>query len=161
MIKADRSAGLQVIDPQLGNTLEVLDPDLPLLASQAAIELDNLIRNNDIGTSAVKRLSELMINTLAQEDDKEKPNLQIDSGTVAVVGRAFDLYLSRTSGAPKTLEELMVEALKIAQGLEQTQPSSNMTQLETMRAFCASLSQCAGSYIQSIYELSPPHPYRI
>lgn len=141
-----------------GEMLSPLDPDLPLLASQAAIEVDRVIRQQPIGFTAVKKLASLLSNSVEVGPDPGSTFALIDPTTAALVTRAF--RVSKVGADVRTVDELAHKAWDIAQSLNKSDESSDAESLLTIRAFCVALSECAASYVQSVYAERPSHPHR-
>lgn len=141
-----------------GMPLRVLGPDLPLLACQAAIELDNYILGKSSELNAVNRLGRVLRDSIGTAEGATLEETFLDPSTVAVMTRALDA--SRWSKDLRTIKELIQEAAHIANNLESPSTDSAKHVLEKMREFCATLSICASSYLQSIQETRAPHPYR-
>jgi hypothetical protein len=157
-------------------TLKVLSPDLPMLASQAAIELDNLILKKGSGLKAVKQLARLLTNSFGTSEEPvsqravpepstgahEEPVVRRavpDPSTVAVMSRAFD---TPGWGRPvKTVSDLVEEAWGVASGLENAGSQiNNKGEIARFRAFCAQLALSSARYLQSVAESRPAHPFR-
>ncbi len=138
--------------PHTRSALRALDPDLPMLASQAAIELDNIRLGRSDETPAVDRLRGLLENSIESDPSAPGHRALIDSTTVTLIERALsDSYQT----APKTLDELLQKACEVADNLK----TPVATQIERVRAFCVALSRCA-SYYQSTNRVRASHPFR-
>src|SRR4029077_14693068 len=96
----EANAPASLLRPQ---RLEVLDPDLPLLASQAALELDNKSLGQDVELTAVKQLAGALKNSFVSFDTTARKSL-VDPGAATVLGRA--LQAARWIRQPSTLDEL-------------------------------------------------------
>lgn len=146
--------------PKLANrpqTLRAQDADLPILAAQAAIELDNLRRNRSVELNAVRTITLRLTNALsANGEDKDRAIL--DSSTAAIVGRAFDS--AAWPHAVTSTDQLMNETRALAQKLNDLNPETGGQGLETMRNFFVALSKCATAYRQSIHDQIPLHRFR-
>ena len=139
-------------------TLSALDPDLPLIASRAAIELDTLIRNKATELSFTKRLASRLSKSFKGTEDEPRPQFLVDPATATLVTRAFQQ--SQWTGTVRTVNDLFTEASKIAVSLENPRENSDRKTLEEARAFCAALAESAASYLQSRYSQFPTHPFR-
>ena len=147
--------------PEVKETEEILsalDPDLPLLASQAAIELDNFIRSKGTEFSATKRLALLLSRSFETMQGLPAHSSLADPATVSLVSRAF--HIAQWAGPVRTVNELASEAWKVATKLENTSIEADPGSLKGVRAFCAALAECSASYLQSRYSHFPAHPYR-
>ncbi len=138
--------------------VNVLDPDLSFLASNAAVELDLLINGEWTELNAVKELGERLRNSLDKPaPDQPARGLQVDTETEAVLGQAF----ARAGADPaKVLSDLFRRTEEIAEQLSSAEPAVNRTELEGYRAFCLALSQFAAAHRQLVFDVRPPHPYR-
>ena len=139
--------------------LRALDPDLPLLASQAAIELDTLIRKKTTKLSATRRLASMLSKSFPRTEEGKEPKFFIDPAAATLITRAF--HQSHGGGQPvRTVNDLRREASKVALSLKNTSPGAGQKSLVEARAFCAALAESAASYLQSRYAEFPTHPYR-
>ncbi len=138
--------------------MNVLDPKLPSLASNAAVELDLLINDAPTSLDAVRQLAERLRETLDNAGlDQLGRRLQVDTETETILGQAF----THAGDDPSTiLGDLFRRTEVIAQQLSTAEPHSEREALEWQRAFCLALSQSAAAYRQSIFDVRPPHPYR-
>jgi len=138
--------------------------DLPSLASHAAIELDNLIRGQEIQLEAVPRLASLISDTIPPIEGLPAPTSLLDPMTVVVMNRA--ITDSKMAGTMTTVLELVQEAGKIGAYLKRVNEDpqrfgkENVELLEQMRAFCLALSKRASAHRKSIEDVKPPHPFR-
>jgi hypothetical protein len=138
--------------------LRARDPNLPLLASQAAIELDNLILSKSTELSATRQLGTLLSKSFGVEQGVPSIHSLSDPGTMTVVSRA--LLSSITGAQVRTVSDLAREAAQVAVKLRDTGVTADRESLEFARAFCVALSECAASYLQSRYSQLPAHPNR-
>ena len=138
--------------------LTALNPELPLIASQAAIELDLLIRHQVSNLSATKRLASLLAQSFSGESNLAGPRFLVDPSTATVVSRALEE--AHLGGEVRTINDLTQEAWKVSERLQASGPNEDKESLERVRAFCAALSESAASYLQTRYSQIPTHPYR-
>lgn len=144
-------------DASLRDILRALDPSLSLLASQAAIELDIVIRGEEVSLESTKRLAQLLSQSFERlTDTPSRPSL-VDPTTASLMTRVFEA--SRWSTKVRTVDDLINEALRVASVLHSTGTLDQTMSLQEIRAFCAALSECAASYVESIHE-RPTHPFR-
>lgn len=138
--------------------VNVLDPELSWLASNAAVELDLLIHGEETDLKSVKQLGESFRQTLAAPiAGQPAGRLQVDTETETVLGQAF----AQAGDDPGTvLGELFRRTEEIAGQLSSAEPATERKALEWQRAFCLALSRSAAAYRQSIFDVLPPHPYR-
>ena len=137
--------------------LRALDPNLPLLASQAAIELDILIRGKVADLAATKRLASMLSKSIKGAQEGTEPKF-FDPATATLITSAF--RQSEWAAPIQTVTDLVTEATKVAVNLENPSLDANRKSLVQARAFCAALAESAASYLQSRYFQFPTHPYR-
>ena len=139
----------------VGNkALRVLDPDLPLLAAEAAIDIDNLLSNRSKDMTAISKLAELLKNSI-KVNSIGFPHSLMDPATLTILSEA----LSHAAGNNK-VEGLLSEAVKISTSLSSEDPMKNTEELEKAREFCIALSTAVATYRKSIRDLRPMHPFR-
>lgn len=139
--------------------LRALDPDLPFLASEAAIDIDNLLSNRSEDLTAIRRLAERLNNSIEMGTAGSPPRSLMDPATLTVVGEAVAEALRRESS--QKVEDLLREAAKIAMSLSSYDSTkNNKIELELARDFCVALSRAVVAYRRSISDLRPPHPFR-
>ncbi len=154
--------GLQIIMPSIQNKqeLRILDPDLPILASEAAIDIDNLLANQTESTDAIRKLSAQMKNSIQIDPTSNAPRSLMDPATLSILGR----IIAKSSRTPKTsmrIDQLLSEAVGIAELLGQDDLPKDRGELEKARDFCIALSRAAIAYRTSIRDMRiPPHPFR-
>lgn len=138
---------------QLGST----DANIPLLAIQAANELDELVQGRKTEFQAVKRLAEVMKQSFPIESPSGGTAF-VDSGTVAVLSQAMDELPDGPRAS--TMSELVDYALRVVKDLETFESASPTENLKAMRDFCIALASAASAYQQSIFEMAPTDPLR-
>jgi len=79
------TGGVSAVSPKL----RALDPDLPMLAAQAAMELDNFRLQQSSEFDAVAQLATRLKNCFANVPDSPTTKALLDSGAVSVLGRAL------------------------------------------------------------------------
>jgi hypothetical protein len=131
--------------------------NVPLLAIEAASEIDELIEGRKTRLDSVTRLAEVLKLSFRLDEPGERQNF-IDSGSVAVFSKAID-ELSVGQGV-STVKELAQQAMKVVNDLETSQKGSPTATLEQMRDFCIALASAATAYQQSIFEMKPANPLR-
>jgi|WetSurMetagenome_2_1015567.scaffolds.fasta_scaffold38534_3 hypothetical protein len=137
--------------------LQALDPDLPFLASEAAIDLDNLILNKTKELKAVRRLAEQLKHSINIGKMDSCPRSLMDPATLTVLGEAI-LQVAGKNGNSR-IEDLLAQAASITEVLSNENPESS-SDLEQARDFCVALSRAATVYRKSILDLRPQHPFR-
>lgn len=137
--------------------LRALDPNLPFLASEAAIDIDNLLSNRAEDLTAIETLAKLLTNSMEQGGTGGPPRSLMDPGTLTVLGQA--LAEARSSQALQKMEDLLTEAARIAGSLSSHDLKEKPDELERLRDFCVALSRAAVAYHKSIGDLRPSHPF--
>jgi hypothetical protein len=139
--------------------LRALDPDLPMLAARAAMELDNFKSSGETAFEAVNLLGQRLKNSLQHTNTMAGGRKALlDSGTASLVGRA--LNVSNWPSKISTIDQLGNEIWEVAQILEAVVSSPSSEPIEKIRDFCVALSECAASYRQAFHDLRPAHPFR-
>lgn len=132
--------------------LNVLDPGLPFLASQAAIELDNLLLGREVELQSVERLAGRLEGSTEPIAGTEGRKSLMDPATISVFSNAVD-----ASGMPKiqTLADLANKACRIADGLQSSKSDRDRdkSRVERLRAFCNCLAQNAIAHERSLYDM--------
>lgn len=138
---------------QLGST----DANVPLLAIEAANEIDELLEGRKTTLVSIARLAEVLKQSF-QLDQPDARHGFVDSASVAVFSQAMD-ELPEGRGV-STVKELVQHAMTIVKTLEGSKTDSSAASLEKMRNFCIALASAATAYQQSIFETTPPNPLR-
>jgi hypothetical protein len=139
--------------------LSSTDANIPLLAIQAANELDEIIEGRATPLDSVRRLADVLKKSFRLPPTTGAVNCFVDSGTVAVFSHAIDE--SGPGGDVATLEDLIKRATEIVSTLETSTNGGDHSGLGSLRDFCIALSGAAAAYQQSIFELRPAHPFHI
>ncbi len=131
--------------------------NLPLLAIEAANELDELIEGRKTSLDSVEQLAGTL-KTSFRLDSNGPGRSFVDSGAVAVFAQAIDEICADKTVS--TVEQLVRRAQEIVQGLESSAKGSPNQGLAEMRDFCIALANAATAYQQSIFEMRPLNPLR-
>jgi hypothetical protein len=144
---------------ELGESLRALDPNLPLLASQAAIEVDNILSGKTVALEATQGLALILANSFQERNGTPGVRQMIDPTTTCLMTRAFD---ASHWGRPITTDsDLAREASDLADIIKTLDlRTAERESLIRIRAFFAALAVSASSYIESTYALRPNHPHR-
>jgi len=137
--------------------LRPLDPDLPLLAAQAAIELDALRLSKYTEMTAFKELRSMLKNSFFENAGADRRKSLIDPGAESLL--SYSLTASEWSGSV-TQQELVEEAWKLVGKMETAEQVDDKKVIEKIRDFCVALSGCAASYRETIQGTTPVPPYR-
>lgn len=136
--------------------LRALDPDLPFLASEAAVDLDNLLSHRARNLDAIRRLADRLNHSIEASRTGATRSL-MDPATLNLLGVA--MAQTRTYPSEK-VEDVLSQTAKIASRLATVETTQDTTELEQDRDFCVALSEAAASYRRSIQDLRPQHPFR-
>ena len=132
----------------------MLNSDFCLLASEAAVELEDLMNGKKSTLEAVKEVAVVLeenLGTSAAEPLKAMPG-------------AFTLVNSAISGSVFdegviTVSDLLAKVRQIVDRLGNTAPKEK-EELNRLREFCAALSLVTSSFLQGAYASRPRHPFR-
>lgn len=139
--------------------LNPFDPDLSLLASQAAIELQCVLRGDKNGSlKAVQRLGDRLEASFRRSDNGTVQSRAADPSTACLVHTTLNEV--KWAGSVTTLDELVSHATKLAESLRTSETSSEPQGLVRIRDFCATLARCATAFRRSPYFGRPANPYR-
>jgi hypothetical protein len=138
-------------------SLRLYDADLPMLAAQAAIELDSLRRGRSIGLKTVSDIGQRLRSSVDISHDSGRRAV-LDSGAFAIVGQALDS--SEWSGRLKTTNQLINETAEIAEAMNNLDDAADPGLIEKIRNFCVALSRYAAAYRQSLHDLAPADSFR-
>lgn len=137
-----------------------LEDDLPSLANQAAIELDNLLLGRDTGFEAVQRLASRLAADVANGDDSASTAVHYDPITLSVVNRAIDEWNPATR--PEKISDVVkyVEQLtKRLEGAAKSPQSASREELEELRDHCVVLSESASVSGRPPFDNDPRYPF--
>jgi len=142
-----------------GRGLWALDPDLPFLASEAAIDVENIIAGGRRDLKAIRSLAERVANLNTELSDDKQSSEYIDPATIAVLGVALKELPGNQMSA--TTRDLLTDALEIANSMSEDRINTGEKKnLERVRDFCVALSKAAFAYHRSLEDLRPSHPFR-
>lgn len=151
--------------------LRALDPDLPIVAARAAMQLDSVIATARHGkaiegarTDAIEQLSSMMSNistAIAGESGDLASRSLVDPLTATMVSRA---YKDASHKDLKSLNDLSAAADKLSEMFRKASSSENQGQdpyeaLVLLRDFCVKLSEYAASKRQLAYGDRPMPTY--
>lgn len=138
-------------------SLQVLDPDLSLLASEAAIDIDNLLSNRSKDFKAMRDLASRLKNSIEISEGGPMHSL-MDPPTLTVLGEA----VAQAAGKPyiEKIEDLLADAFKISDELSSKDPTKDPEALKRARNFCMGLSMAVVAYRKSIRDLRQMRPLR-
>ena len=134
------------------------DFDLPMLASQAAIEVDNAILGRATDFDALKQVVQFLRSSFERPMPSQGGKYNLDLRAITIVGRVlFDVGYAKQVD---TVSDLVNKAWEIADRMEKSTADSDTPTLEQIRAFCIAVANGASSYWQSLQDLKPTNPYK-
>jgi hypothetical protein len=138
--------------------IDVLDQELPMLAADAAVELDLLLNGVDVEAESVRLLAKKLRSMLPSENaDSAAHSLQTDTALQNVLGLAF----AQIGDNPQTvLQNLLERTAETVAKLSNASQQVEQPVLKWQRAFCLALSQSAASHQQMLFDMRPTHPDR-
>jgi hypothetical protein len=144
--------------PQEKWGLKALDPDLPFLAAEVAIDISNMLSGISNDQTAMRSLADKLLHSIEPVSAGVPPSSRMDMATLTVLGEA----VSETIEKPplRNVEDLFAKASQIANVLARENPKEDRDALQQAGSFCVALSRAAAAYSESIRDLGPPHPFR-
>jgi hypothetical protein len=156
-----RSDTMSVSAEQQEDVIRPLRSDLPLLACDAAFELDNLILGRPTGLESVKRLRETLAELLTDYSGPSCPSSLFNPTMALALNNAISD--ARQQEPVRRLAELMDHAKQYAGQLERLVASHHSKfeekELKELRTFCLALSKRAFAF-RSRRPRTPKHPFR-
>ncbi len=142
--------------------IRALDPDLPFLASEAAVDLANLRYGESQRMDAIVRLADRLKKSIKRDSSGAPSRSLVDPDALIILGGAVAESSSAAQSSEKIddLDDLLARALGIAEFLSSENLQDNPTEVEEAMNFCAALSRAAIAYRRSIRDLRPSHPFR-
>lgn len=127
---------LEKLDPWL----RISDPNLPRLATRAAVELDGLRRNSGNEVKALECLRELLVNGIRQRAVAPAlANTQLfDTGTMVSLTNAFKA--ARYDG-PRKVNEFYERAAAVAEDLGAVASGAPQAKIDQVAEFCVALAR--------------------
>ena len=139
--------------------IRALDPDLPFLASEAAVDLANILYGESRRMEAIHGLADRLRNSIKTDSSGTLSRSLMDPAALTIVGGAA---AESSSGDPSSwkVNDLLAKAMEIAEFLTSEKMEEEHDKLEEAMNFCAALSRAAIAYRRSIRDLRPSHPFR-
>jgi len=144
--------------------LRALDPDLPMLAARAAMQLDTFIsasrngeKTQEIRTDAINKLAAMVTSVTLPRAAESPARALMDPLTANIVSRAY----SEASNAPlRSWKDLELAANKLSEMFKSVSHPGERGQdplvsLQLLRDFCVKLSEYAASKRQLAYGERP------
>lgn len=151
------------VERESNQILEALQEDLPSLACDAAIELDNLRRGHSTQLRAIRQLAAKVQNSMTEIQDAASPSSLFNPTAAVVMSGA----ISDSQGTQpiRGLDELMGATRKVKDQLDKllkTSPPSSVdaVELREIQGFCLALSKRASSLSHPRHREEPQHPFR-
>ena len=139
--------------------IRALDPDLPFLASEAAVDLANLISGDSDDMQAIRQLATTLKNSIKKGSSGAPSRSLMDPAALTIVGGAAAEFSSANQSSRK-IDDLLTTAIEIAEFLSSENMQQAPDKLKEAMNFCVALSRAAIAYRQSIRDLRPSHPFR-
>lgn len=139
--------------------IHALDPDLPFLASEAAVDLANLRYGDSQRMEAIRNLADRLKKSIKKDSSGVPSRSLVDPDALTVLGGAV-VESTFAGQSSEKIDDLLVRALEIAEFLSSENMQDNPAKMEEAMNFCAALSRAAIAYRRSIRDLSPSHPFR-
>lgn len=143
-----------------------LEPSLPRIAAQAAVEFDWLVQDKqgrpvaNASRESISTLSLLLSESLGNTQLDADNKAFVDSGGLNLFAKAYND--SHKTHPVKTREELASAITQLTESLRKARQEGEIQEdvLVRLRAFCVALSEYAAVYRQMIYGNRQEHPYR-
>lgn len=142
---------------EISEPLSAMDPTLSFLASQAAVELDNMLSQGTHDLEAVQLLGDRLGKSTEAISGSTDRRALMDPATLSIISNAIS---ASRSTQPRTLAEFASEAWKVANDLHGSSKEQDKRNIEKLRTFCVTLAHNCRSYRQTILDVEPSHPYR-
>ena len=140
--------------------IRALDPDLPFLASEAAVDLANLRYGESQRMEAIRCLANRLKNSIKKDSSGTLCRSLMDPAALTIVGGAAAESGSGEDPSSLKVDDLLARAMGIAEFLTSEKMEEEHDKLEEAMNFCAALSRAAIAYRRSIRDLCPSHPFR-
>ena len=139
-------------------SMEMSDPRLPMIATQAAIEFDNAVQGKHVEFKSAKRLADFLRTSFEKPVDAVPVTMNLDATAVDLVGMA--LNQSSWTGGITTIADVVKKAWDVADNIDEAHSATAQAPLIQLRAFCVALGNNLISYRESIQSYRPSSPYR-
>ena len=145
---------------QVQPAFRVLDPNLPFLASEVAIDLDNMLLQTADDREAMKSLASKLLSSIEEDSAGGLSHNRMDMATLSVLGEAISEIMHNKNNNLKKVEDLLTKAVEIAKLLLSEDLKSKKEKLLEARDFCVALSRAVTAYSESIRDIRPSNPFR-
>lgn len=149
------TATLNDLDSQ--SPLKAGDPNLALLALQAADEIDALLSGSSKGTVAISMLAARLRHSTENVAGSSGRRNLMEPQALQLLG---DTYYEAHGRAVETIDELAAEAWSTANEFNSAQTEGENETLTKLRAFCLTLSRIATANRRSALDMRNRTPFR-
>ncbi len=139
--------------------LDALNPDLPFLAANAALELDNFLKDTASSLGYVQQLERMLeLSSRAQSVVGGRTRLLVDPVSSSVLSRAL---VASNQSSPDSLQDLVHAISELSGYMKQLRGGDVAKDMvATLRDFCVALSTYASASRRTIYGKEPVHQFR-
>ena len=135
-----------------------LEDDLATVSCYAAGEVDNIILKRPNGLGAIKRLRQMIQNSLIDCSTSASGHFMVDPTTAVAMQRA--LLVADSVRSLNTVDELISESRHVAELLDRVaekaeEGNQDVGELEKLRSLCLALSKSALAFEEPIDEIKP------
>ena len=135
-----------------------VEDDLATVSCYAAGEVDNLILKRPNGLGAIKRLRQMIQNSLIDCATSASGNSMVDPATAIAMKRT--LLVTDSVRSLNTIDELINESRHVAELLDKVaekaeEGNQDVIELEKLRSLCLALSKSALAFEEPIDEIKP------
>jgi hypothetical protein len=142
-----------------GEGLHALDPDLPSLAIEAAIDLENIRLKRGETFDAISRLARLLKHSTQPANSNSEYVSSLDAGTITVLNEAVAGW-THSGKSLRSVKDLLGKAQVMANMLSRENLGREPQDLERARDFCVALARASAAYYSAIMDPGPVHPFR-
>ncbi len=140
-------------EPEQTGGLRALDPDLPFLAAEVAIDVDNLLAGRSEDRSSMQRLAGILSRSFDIDSSSAPPRSRMDIAAYSILSEAVTQSIKAETF--KKMDDLLLKAIQVAKVLDKGDPQTDKAELEQAGNFCVALSKAAAAYRESIHNLHP------
>ena len=139
--------------------LRITDPRLPITVSRAALELDRASRGEQADLSKAREFFDFLTNAISSDSPSGDPaTMWLDPVTVDVFGQALE-GSGRVQGL-RTVQDVIREALRLVQEIDETASLGLGKDLAGWRSFCVAFGNSLLAH-RAQYRPEPPiNPHR-
>jgi hypothetical protein len=139
--------------------LRISDPRLPILVSQATLELDRASRTPQVSLEHTNDFLDLLRNSLSEQIDAgEGKTRWLDPETVDVFGDA--LLETGRAGELRTVQDVLREAQQMLESLDDKTNLEPQPRVEQLHRFCVAFGNSLLAHRAKQLPEPPSNPYR-